>query len=127
MEDGMVSQRTEGTPQGSPLSPLLSNIVLDELDKELEKRGHSYVRYADDCSIYVRSEKSAHRVLTSITKYIEQKLKLKVNKDKTKVSRPTASTLLRIFIFPQQREVGDTNSGKINQTHQRQMQSNNQT
>jgi RNA-directed DNA polymerase len=99
MEDGMVSQRTEGTPQGSPLSPLLSNIVLDELDKELEKRGHSYVRYADDCSIYVRSEKSAHRVLTSITKYIEQKLKLKVNKDKTKVSSPTKSTLLGFSFY----------------------------
>jgi len=99
MEDGMVSQRTEGTPQGSPLSPLLSNIVLDELDKELEKRGHSYVRYADDCSIYVRSEKSAHRVLKSITKYIEQKLKLKVNKDKTGISRPTESTLLGFSFF----------------------------
>jgi len=99
MEEGMVSQRTEGTPQGSPLSPLLSNIVLDELDKELEKRGHSYVRYADDCSIYVRSEKSAQRVLSGITKYIEQKLKLKVNKEKTKVSRPTESTLLGFSFY----------------------------
>jgi len=68
MEGGIVSQQQEGTPQGSPLSPLLSNIVLDGLDKELESRGHSYVRYADDCSIYVRSKKSAERVLSSITK-----------------------------------------------------------
>jgi group II intron reverse transcriptase/maturase len=94
MEDGVVSQRTEGTPQGSPLSPLLSNIILDELDKELTIRGHSFVRYADDCSIYVESDKSAHRVLGSITKYIEEGLKLKVNKEKSKVSRPVESTLL---------------------------------
>ena len=94
LEDGVVSQRTEGTPQGSPLSPLLSNIVLDELDKELEKRGHSYVRYADDCSIYVKSETAAKRVAESITGYIEGKLLLKVNREKTKVSRPNKSTLL---------------------------------
>src|ERR1700676_4730199 len=81
MEGGMVSQRVEGTPQGSPLSPLLSNVMLNELDKELQARGHSFVRYADDCSIYVRSEKSAHRVLESITKYIEERLKLKVNRE----------------------------------------------
>jgi RNA-directed DNA polymerase len=94
LEDGVVSQRTEGTPQGSPLSPLLSNIVLDELDKELEKRGHSYVRYADDCSIYVKSEAAAKRVAESIIKYIEEKLLLKVNRAKTKISRPNESTLL---------------------------------
>jgi RNA-directed DNA polymerase len=99
MEDGMVSRRTEGTPQGSPLSPLLSNVVLDELDKELEKRGHCYVRYADDCSIYVRSGKSAERVLSTVTHYIEGKLKLKVNKEKTKVSLPTESTLLGFSFF----------------------------
>lgn len=93
MEDGMVSQRIAGTPQGSPLSPLLSNIVLHELDKELEARGHSFVRYADDCSIYVKSEKSAHRVLGSVTEFIERKLKLKVNREKTKISRPVQSTL----------------------------------
>ncbi len=80
MEDGVVSPRTEGTPQGSPLSPLLSNIVLNELDKELQARGHRFVRYADDCSIYVRSEKSAQRVMEVITDYIESKLKLKVNR-----------------------------------------------
>ena len=94
LEGGMVSQRTEGTPQGSPLSPLLSNIVLDELDKELERRGHTYVRYADDCSIYMQSEKSAKRVAESIIKYIEEKLLLKVNREKTKISTPTESTLL---------------------------------
>jgi RNA-directed DNA polymerase len=99
MEDGVVSQRVEGTPQGSPLSPLLSNIILDELDKELIKRGLSFVRYADDCSIYVRSEKSARRVLTSITKYIERDLKLRVNKEKSKVSRPTESTLLGFSFY----------------------------
>ena len=72
MEDGLVSQRIEGTPQGSPLSPLLSNIILDELDRELRTRGHCFVRYADDCTIYVRSEKSAQRVAESIIKYIEE-------------------------------------------------------
>ena len=99
LEGGMVSQRTEGTPQGSPLSPLLSNIVLDELDKELEKRCHSYVRYADDCSIYIQSEQSALRVAESIIKYIEEKLLLKVNREKTKISRPTESTLLGFSFF----------------------------
>ena len=99
MEGGVVSQRTEGTPQGSPLSPLLSNIILDELDKELESRGHSFVRYADDCSIYVKSEKSANRVLLSITKYIETGLKLKVNQQKSKVSRPVQSTLLGFSFY----------------------------
>ena len=94
MEGGLVSQRTEGTPQGSPLSPLLSNIVLDELDKELEHRGHSYVRYAEDCIIYVGSEAAAKRVAESIIKYIEGKLLLKVNRDKKQISRPTESTLL---------------------------------
>jgi RNA-directed DNA polymerase len=104
MEGGLVSQRQEGTPQGSPLSPLLSNIVLDELDKELELRGHSYVRYADDCSIYVRSKKSAERVLTSITKYIEQRLKLKVNREKTKISRPSKSSLLGFSFYKTSKE-----------------------
>ncbi len=99
MEGGMVSQRTEGTPQGSPLSPLLSNIVLDELDRELQARGHRFVRYADDCSIYVKSEKSALRVMETITEYIEKKLKLKVNRTKSKVSRPTESTLLGFSFY----------------------------
>jgi group II intron reverse transcriptase/maturase len=94
MEDGTVSQRIEGTPQGSPLSPLLSNIVLDDLDKELEKRGHSYVRYADDCSIYVKSESAAKRTAASIIRYIEEELLLKVNREKTRISQPEESTLL---------------------------------
>ena len=99
MEEGMISQRQEGTPQGSPLSPLLSNIVLDELDKELEQRGLSYVRYADDCSIYVRSKKAANRVMLGITNYIETKLKLKVNAVKTKVSYGTHCTLLGFSFY----------------------------
>lgn len=99
MEGGMVSPRTEGTPQGSPLSPLLSNIVLDELDKELHLRGHRFVRYADDCSIYVKSEKSAYRVMESITVYIEKRLKLKVNRSKSKVSQPQESRLLGFSFY----------------------------
>lgn len=87
MQGGVETQRIAGTPQGGPLSPLLSNIVLDELDKELEVRGLSFVRYADDCNIFVGSERSAHRVLESITMYIEKKLKLKVNKEKSGVRR----------------------------------------
>lgn len=96
---GVVSPRQEGTPQGSPLSPLLSNIVLDELDKELHKRGHKFVRYADDCSIYVNSNKSAHRVLDSITRYIEKVLRLKVNLEKTKISRPGSCQLLGFSFY----------------------------
>ena len=101
LEDGVLSQRIEGTPQGSPLSPLLSNIVLDELDKELEKRGHSYVRYADDCSIYVKSEAAAKRVAESVIEYIEGKLLLKVNRAKTHISQPWESTLLGFSFFRQ--------------------------
>lgn len=86
--NGVVQQSEEGTPQGGPLSPLLSNIVLDQLDKELEKRGHRFVRYADDCNIYVKSEKAGRRVMTSITSFIERMLKLKVNKEKSAVDRP---------------------------------------
>lgn len=85
MTDGAISQRTEGTPQGSPLSPLLSNIVLDELDTELERRGHKFVRYADDCNIFVRSQEAGERVMQSISNFIEGKLKLIVNKEKSKV------------------------------------------
>jgi group II intron reverse transcriptase/maturase len=85
MVDGVVSQRTEGTTQGSPLSPLLSNIVLYELDKELERRGHKFVRYADDCNIYVRSQTAGERVTESVSNFIESKLKLLVNKEKSQV------------------------------------------
>ena len=88
MENGLVSPIDEGTPQGGPLSPLLSNLVLDELDRELERRGHRFARYADDCNIYVRSERAGHRVMASITKFITKKLKLKVNDRKSAVARP---------------------------------------
>jgi RNA-directed DNA polymerase len=88
MENGLVSPSVEGTPQGGPLSPLLSNLVLDELDRELERRGHRYVRYADDSNIYVRSEQAGRRVMESITRFITHNLKLKVNETKSAVARP---------------------------------------
>jgi RNA-directed DNA polymerase len=88
MEDGLVSPSVEGTPQGGPLSPLLSNLVLDELDRELERRGHRFVRSADDCNIYVRSERAGQRVMESITRFIRGTLKLKVNEAKSAVARP---------------------------------------
>lgn len=88
MPEGVVVSTEEGTPQGGPLSPLLSNIVLDELDRELERRGHRFVRYADDCNIYVRSERSGQRVMASVVRFIERKLKLKVNAAKSAVARP---------------------------------------
>ena len=88
MENGLVSPSVEGTPQGGPISPLLSNLVLDELDRELERRGHRFVRYADDCNIYVRSERAGQRVMESISRFITQKLKLKVNETKSAVARP---------------------------------------
>jgi RNA-directed DNA polymerase len=88
MENGLVSPSVEGTPQGGPLSPLLSNLVLDELDRELERRGHRYVRYADDSNIYVRSEQAGQRVMESITRFITHNLKLKVNETKSAVARP---------------------------------------
>jgi RNA-directed DNA polymerase len=94
MEGGLTEQRTAGTPQGGPLSPLLSNIVLDELDKELESRGHSFCRYADDCNIYVNSKKAGERVMTSIVKFIEKKLKLKVNHSKSGVRHCSAVKFL---------------------------------
>jgi group II intron reverse transcriptase/maturase len=87
MPDGVVVSTKEGTPQGGPLSPLLSNIVLDELDCELDRRGHRFVRYADDCNIYVRSERSGHRVMRSVTEFIERRLRLKVNREKSAVAR----------------------------------------
>jgi RNA-directed DNA polymerase len=88
MAGGIVSARTEGTPQGGPLSPLLSNILLDDLDKELEKRGHTFCRYADDCNVYVRSKRAGQRVLDSLTRFLVSKLKLKVNAEKSAVARP---------------------------------------
>ena len=85
---GVVSTPTKGTPQGGPLSPLLSNIVLDDLDKELERRGHSFCRYADDCNVYVASRRSGERAMESITRFVEQGLKLRINRDKSAVARP---------------------------------------
>lgn len=99
MEDGLVSPRREGMPQGGPLSPLLSNVILHELDAKLEERGHRFVRYADDCSIYLRSRKSAQRVLAGISVYLEEGLKLKVNRMKSKVSRPSQSSLLGFSFY----------------------------
>ncbi len=94
LDRGLVTTPDKGTPQGGPLSPLLSNIVLDELDKELEARGHKFVRYADDCQIYVKSERAGLRVMDSVTRFIEQKLSLKVNKDKSQVMRSKDSNFL---------------------------------
>jgi RNA-directed DNA polymerase len=88
MEGGIVAQRSEGTPQGGPLSPLLSNVLLDELDRELERRGHRFVRYADDCNIYVRSQRAGERVLESIERFLEKRLRLTVNRGKSAVDRP---------------------------------------
>jgi len=88
MENGLVSPSVEGTPQGGPLSPLLSNLVLDELDRELERRGHRFVRYADDSNIYVRSERAGQRVMESVKRFISDKLKLKVNESKSAVAKP---------------------------------------
>ena len=87
-EGGIVSPRVEGTPQGGPLSPLLSNILLDDLDQELERRGHAFCRYADDCNVYVHSHRSAERVMASLTRFLEQHLGLKVNRAKSAVGRP---------------------------------------
>jgi RNA-directed DNA polymerase len=88
LDGGLFEESREGTPQGGPLSPLLSNLVLDELDRELERRGHRFVRYADDCNIYVRSEKAGRRVMASLTRFIEGRLKLQINAEKSAVARP---------------------------------------
>lgn len=88
MINGVVMETTEGTPQGGPLSPLLANILLDELDKELEKRGHKFVRYADDCNIYVKSKRAGERVMESVKRYLQERLKLKINEQKSAVDRP---------------------------------------
>ena len=100
MSGGLVEARREGTPQGGPLSPLLSNILLDDLDKELERRGHQFCRYADDCNIYVRTEASGKRVLASITRFLEEKLRLYVNKEKSAVSLPSKRKFLGYSMTP---------------------------
>jgi RNA-directed DNA polymerase len=99
MVNGVVMETEEGTPQGGPLSPLLSNIVLDELDRELEKRGHRFVRYADDCNIYVQSQRAGERVKASVTRYIEKKLRLKVNEEKSAVDLATKRQFLGFSFY----------------------------
>jgi group II intron reverse transcriptase/maturase len=99
LPDGVVVASEQGTPQGGPLSPLLSNIVLDELDDELENRGHRFVRYADDCNVYVRSERAGQRVMTSVKSFIEKRLKLKVNAEKSKVAKPESRTFLSLKLW----------------------------
>jgi RNA-directed DNA polymerase len=100
MVNGVVMGTDEGTPQGGPLSPLLANILLDDLDKELERRGHQFVRYADDCNIYVQTPRAGERVLASVRRFVEQKLKLKVNEKKSKVDRPARTKILGFRLFP---------------------------
>jgi RNA-directed DNA polymerase len=97
--DGLVSATEEGTPQGGPLSPLLSNIVLDDLDQELARRGHKFVRYADDCNIYVRSRRAGERVKASVTAFLECRLRLKVNEEKSAVARPWARKFLGFTLY----------------------------
>src|SRR5437667_2366210 len=103
LENGLVSPAEEGTPQGGPLSPLLSNIVLDELDRELERRKHRFVRYADDCNIYVRSQREGQRVMSSVTGFLTRRLKLKVNEAKSAVARPVERKFLG-FSFSSNKE-----------------------
>jgi RNA-directed DNA polymerase len=103
LEGGLVSPTEEGTPQGGPLSPLLSNLMLDVLDKELEKRRHRFVRYADDCNIYVRSQKAGERVMAGIEKFLAKRLKLKVNRGKSAVARPNVRKFLG-FSFTNERQ-----------------------
>jgi len=88
LPDGVVVTTEKGTPQGGSLSPLLSNLVLDELDRELRLRGHRFVRYADDCNIYVRSKRAGERVMESVTRFIEKRMRLKVNQEKSAVAEP---------------------------------------
>lgn len=106
MINGIVMETEEGCPQGSPISPLLGNIMLNELDKELERRGHKFCRYADDCNIYVRSRKAGERVMKSITKYLEDKLKLKVNKEKSAVDRPWKRKFLGFTFYQWYGKIG---------------------
>jgi RNA-directed DNA polymerase len=96
MEDGLVSPVDEGTPQGVPLSPLLSNLGLGGLDKELERRGHRFCRYPDDCNIDVRSRRAGERVMASVSRFLTRKLRLKVNQAKSAAARPEAAQVLRV-------------------------------
>ncbi len=105
MVNGVVMETEEGTPQGGPLSPLLSNIMLDDLDKELEKRGHKFVRYADDCNIYVKTRRAGERVMGSVVQFLEKKLKLKVNRQKSKVDRASKVKFLGFSFYKYRGEV----------------------
>ncbi len=102
MTNGVVIETAEGTPQGGPLSPLLANILLDELDRELERRGHRFIRYADDCNIYVRSQRAGERVLASVKRFIEQRLKLRVNDGKSAVAKAHRRSVLGFTFLPGQ-------------------------
>ena len=99
MDGGLVHASEEGTPQGSPLSPLLSNVMLDDLDWELERRGHRFVRFADDGRIYVHSQRAGERVMASITQYVEQRLKLRVNREKSVVDQGDEPTPVQIRLL----------------------------
>jgi RNA-directed DNA polymerase len=105
MVNGVVMETEEGTPQGGPLSPLLSNVMLDDLDKELEKRGHKFVRYADDCNIYVKTQRAGERVLEGVKQFLEKKLKLKVNPKKSKVEKATKAKFLGFSFWKRKREI----------------------
>ncbi|MBK7454592.1 MAG: group II intron reverse transcriptase/maturase [Anaerolineales bacterium] len=105
MVNGVVMETEEGTPQGGPLSPLLSNVMLNDLDRELEDRGHRFVRYADDCNIYVKTQTAGERVLESVKRYLEKKLKLKVNPKKSKVERATRAKFLGFSFWRRKGEV----------------------
>jgi RNA-directed DNA polymerase len=106
MVNGLSTVNTEGTPQGGPLSPILSNILLDKLDKELESRGHRFIRYADDCRVFVKSKRGAARVLNSVSTYIEKELKLEVNRTKSMATRPWKSKLLGYSFYHRKGEKG---------------------
>lgn len=103
MIEGIAQAREEGTPQGGPLSPLLSNVLLDDLDKELERRGHRFCRYADDCNVYVRSKAAGDRVMESVARYLEKRLRLKINRDKSAVDRPWNRKFLGYTMTPHHR------------------------
>lgn len=105
MVNGVVMENEEGTPQGGPLSPLLSNIMLDDLDRELEQRGHRFVRYADDCNIYVKTQRASERVLESVKTFLEKKLKLKVNAKKSKVDRANHVKFLGFSFYKHNGEI----------------------
>ena len=105
LEGGLVSPRVEGTPQGGPLSPLLSNVLLDELDRELQRRGHRFVRYADDCNVYVRSRRAGERVLDALERFLAKRLRLEVNRVKSAVDRPWRRKFLGYTVTVQKREV----------------------